>query len=68
LEAVERQLAVIYRDGAEFDADVLTDVAVRESAPWAAVRQLARAALEALNTPWDGQPGDPAGPAPVKRV
>jgi hypothetical protein len=36
------------RDGAEFDADIWTDEAVRTSADWADVRRLAAAAVDAL--------------------
>lgn len=49
--AIERVAAVfraMSRDASEFDADVWTDAALRTSAHWASVRQLATAALEAF--------------------
>lgn len=48
LEALGQRLAIVSRDGAEFDADVWTDEAVRTSVHWRDVRALARAALEAF--------------------
>jgi hypothetical protein len=46
LTALEKRLSTMSRDGAEFDADVWTDEAVRTSRDWADVRTLAAAALE----------------------
>ena len=48
LEALGHRLAIVSRDGAEFDADVWTDEAVRTSVHWRDVRALARAALDAF--------------------
>jgi hypothetical protein len=67
LEAIERQLATISRDAVDFDADVWTDEAMRESVQWAEVRRLADAALEALDRPGDDPPGDSGEAAPVRR-
>ena len=39
------------RDGAEFDADIWTDEAVRTSEHWAEVRALAAAALDEFSAP-----------------
>jgi hypothetical protein len=46
LEALGARLATVSRDGAEFDADVWTDEAVRTSVDWRDVRALATAALD----------------------
>jgi hypothetical protein len=46
LTALEKKLSTMSRDGAEFDADIWTDEAVRTSVDWAEVRTLAAAALE----------------------
>jgi hypothetical protein len=46
LIALEKKLSTMARDGAEFDADIWTDEAVRTSEDWAEVRTLAAAALE----------------------
>jgi hypothetical protein len=46
LTALEKKLSTMARDGAEFDADIWTDEAVRTSDDWAEVRTLAAAALE----------------------
>jgi hypothetical protein len=46
LEALRERLAIVSRDGAEFDADVWTDEAMRTSVHWRDVRALARAALD----------------------
>jgi hypothetical protein len=46
LTALEKKLSTMSRDGAEFDADVWTDEAVRTSEHWAEVRSLAVAALD----------------------
>ena len=45
LTALEKKLSTMSRDGAEFDADIWTDEAVRTSDDWAEVRDLAAAAL-----------------------
>ena len=48
LAALEKKLSTMSRDGAEFDADIWTDEAVRTSEHWAEVRRLAAATLEEL--------------------
>ncbi len=48
LAALEKKLSTMSRDGAEFDADIWTDEAVRTSEHWAEVRTLAAAALREL--------------------
>ena len=45
LTLLEQKLAAIARDGAEFDADVWTDAAVRTSEHWSEVRRLASEAV-----------------------
>ena len=47
--ALEDKLATMSRDGAEFDADVWTETAVRTSEHWSDVRRLAEAALEVFD-------------------
>ena len=49
LGALERKLATMSRDGAEFDADLWTDAAVADSPHWEEVRRLAAAALTAFD-------------------
>src|SRR5262245_6089875 len=51
LTLLEQKLSTMARDGAEFDADIWTDEAVRTSEHWLAVRALAAAALEELSDP-----------------
>ena len=46
LAALEKKLSTMSRDGAEFDADIWTDEAVRTSEHWSEVRALASAALD----------------------
>jgi hypothetical protein len=48
LEALGLRLAIVSRDGAEFDADMWTDEAVRTSVHWRELRALAKAALDAF--------------------
>jgi hypothetical protein len=48
LNVLDQKLSTMSRDGAEFDADLWTDEAVRSSADWAEVRTLAAAALAEL--------------------
>src|SRR5262245_44591196 len=50
LDALSVRLTIISRDGAEFDADVWTDEAVRTSAHWRDVRALAQAALDTFES------------------
>jgi len=47
--ALEKKLSTMSRDGAEFDADIWTDEAVRTSEDWAEVRRLATAAVDAFS-------------------
>ena len=49
LALLEQKLSTIARDGAEFDADIWTDEALRTSEQWAEVRTLATSALDALS-------------------
>jgi hypothetical protein len=49
LETLSARLATLSRDGAEFDADLWTDDALRTSVHWRDVRALARAAIEAFD-------------------
>jgi hypothetical protein len=51
LAALERKLATMSRDGAEFDADLWTEAAVTDSPHWEEVRRLASAALAAFGWP-----------------
>jgi hypothetical protein len=46
LSAIERKLATMSTDGAEFDLELWTDRALRTSEHWAEVRALAARALE----------------------
>jgi hypothetical protein len=48
LNLLGQKLSTMSRDGAEFDADIWTDEAVRSSPDWAEVRTLAEAALDEL--------------------
>jgi hypothetical protein len=48
LSALDGHLATMSRDGAEYDAELWTDAAVRTSPLWAEVRRLASAALDAF--------------------
>src|SRR4051812_31024070 len=58
LETLCRSLGTISRDGAEFDADLWTDGALRTSEHWAQVRRQALAAMEAFG--WSVDSGEPA--------
>jgi hypothetical protein len=46
LTLLEQKLSTMARDGAEFDADIWTEEAVRTGEQWAEVRRLAAATLE----------------------
>jgi hypothetical protein len=48
LTLLEQKLSTMARDGAEFDADIWTDEALRTSEQWADVRNLAASALDAF--------------------
>jgi len=54
LASIERKLATMSRDGAEFDAELWTEAALRTSEHWAEVRTLALSALEAFG--WRTEP------------
>ncbi len=58
LGALERKLATMSRDGAEFDADLWTDAAVTGSPHWEEVRRLAAAALAAFGWSIDRPPAN----------
>jgi hypothetical protein len=58
LEAIAAKLAIMSRDGAEFDADLWTDTALMTSEHWADVRRLALAALAAFGWSAAGAPGE----------
>ena len=51
LAGLEGKLKTMSRDGAEFDADLWTDAALRNSEHWAEVRALAAAAVDAFAEP-----------------
>jgi hypothetical protein len=51
LDAIERKLETMSRDGVEFDAELWTDAALAGSVHWAEVRALAAAALAAFTGP-----------------
>jgi hypothetical protein len=53
LTALEQKLSTMARDGAEFDADIWTDEALRTSEHWAEVRALAAAALDEFSAASD---------------
>ena len=48
LTVLEQKLSTMARDGAEFDADIWTEEAVRTGEQWAEVRRLAAATLDAF--------------------
>jgi hypothetical protein len=56
LAMIDRKLATISRDGAEFDVELWTDEALASSEHWADVRRLAASALEAFGWASDGTP------------
>ena len=56
LEAIDRKLVTISRDGNEFDADLWTDTALRSGEAWSEIRNLAAAALDAFGWPVDSPP------------
>lgn len=49
LSLLDQKLTTMSKDGAEFDADIWTDDALRTSEHWSEVRGLAAAALDAFN-------------------
>ena len=49
LDLLEQKLSTMSRDGAEFDADIWTEEAVRTSERWSEIRELATAAVQALS-------------------
>ncbi len=56
LLAIQRKLATMSRDGADFDLDLWTEAALATSEHWIEVRRLAMAALEAFEWPLDESP------------
>lgn len=56
LRAIDSQLKTMSRDGAEFDAELWTDRALRTSPQWVQVRTLAASALEAFDWTVEGPP------------
>ncbi len=48
LATIDQKLAIISRDGAEFDVELWTDEALNSSEHWADVRRFAASALEAF--------------------
>ncbi len=48
LADIDRKLATISREGAEFDLELWTEAALSTSEHWAGVRRLATSALEAF--------------------
>jgi hypothetical protein len=48
LAGIDQKLAIMSRDGAEFDVELWTDEALNSSEHWADVRRLAASALEAF--------------------
>ncbi len=61
LDAIATKLALLSRDGAEFDVDLWTDAALATSEHWADVRQLAASALDTFQWGVDGPVEDPEG-------
>lgn len=61
LTDLEQKLVTMSRDGAEFDAELWTEAALRNSEHWAEVRTLAQCALEAFGQPEPGIPHRPSG-------
>jgi hypothetical protein len=59
LDAIDRKLASISKDGAEFDVELWTDAALHTSEHWEDVRRLASAALDAFEWPVEPDPQDP---------
>lgn len=56
IAALEQKLVTMSRDGAEFDAELWTEAALRTSEHWAEVRTLAQSALEAFGHTEPGMP------------
>jgi hypothetical protein len=59
LAAIDRQLAIMSRDSAEFDLELWNEAAPRTSEYWADVRRLAASALEAFGWPIESPPQSP---------
>jgi hypothetical protein len=51
LDAIDRQLASMSRDGARFDVEIWSETALESSEAWREIRRLAAAALEAFEWP-----------------
>jgi hypothetical protein len=54
LQAIDRKLSTMSRDGAEFDVELWTETALVTSEHWMDIRRLAAAALEAFEWPAEG--------------
>ena len=52
LAVIDRKLATMSDDGAEFDADLWTDAALISSEHWAELRRLASSALDTFGWPF----------------
>jgi hypothetical protein len=59
LAAIDRKLATMSRDGAEFAPDLWTEDALTSSVHWGQVRELAALALEAFAWTIEGPPAPP---------
>jgi hypothetical protein len=68
LGALEEKLAVISRDGVDFDAEIWTDAALHSSPQWEEVRRLAAVALGAFGWSVENLPEalDARGASPVQ--
>jgi hypothetical protein len=64
LAAIDRKLATISRDGAEFDPELWTESGLGASAHWEDVRRLAASALAAFGWPVESPPQPRGGPGP----
>jgi hypothetical protein len=59
LAAIDRALATMSRDGADFDLELWTEAALGTSEHWSRIRTLATAALEAFEWPVENPPEAP---------
>ena len=59
LDAINRKLSTMSRDGVEFDVELWTEAALCSSEHWAGVRRLAASALEAFEWPVELPPENP---------
>jgi len=58
LDAIDEKLATMSRDGAEFNAELWTDAALKSSPHWQQLRTLATAALDAFGWAVDAPPAN----------